>query len=73
MKKKTESCLEEEDDLTPVINDCTKFYRCGSGKRFIFACPPGTAFDTSSQICNYIRFVPECKSPNYPFGGGNNI
>lgn len=40
-------------DLTPVPNDCTRFFRCASGVLYVFTCGPGTWFNNNLKVCDY--------------------
>ncbi|RNA18636.1 cell death abnormality 1-like isoform X1 [Brachionus plicatilis] len=39
-------------DLTPVVGNCSQFYRCVNDKQTILSCPPGYLFDREAKTCN---------------------
>lgn len=49
-------------DLTPVLGDCSRFYRCDSNKLYVLNCPYGLMFDRRSRVCNYANQV-NCPQP----------
>jgi hypothetical protein len=47
-------------DLTAVIGDCSKFYRCDGSRLYVQSCGSGTVFDTSLKVCNWPSLVVNC-------------
>ena len=52
-------------DLTPLSNDCSRFYRCINNQLLIFSCPTGYLFDSLSRDCLLSNLV-TCNNINQP-------
>ncbi|XP_052746675.1 peritrophin-1-like [Bicyclus anynana] len=52
-------CPVFEHHLLPHETDCTKFYYCEYGRKYIEArsCAPGTAFSYAHQWCDFLKNV----------------
>ena len=53
-------------DLTAVVGDCNKFYRCDGARLFVMSCGTGTVFDTLLKVCNWPSQVANCGAPPPP-------
>ncbi|XP_022244648.1 probable endochitinase [Limulus polyphemus] len=45
------SCEGKNGFFADFIRNCRQFYRCVNGKKYEYACPPSTAFDTEVSGC----------------------
>ncbi|RMZ96717.1 hypothetical protein BpHYR1_039492 [Brachionus plicatilis] len=42
---------EPNEDFSPCLFDCHKFYRCANGYKSTYNCADGTVFDSQLKIC----------------------
>jgi hypothetical protein len=55
------------NDLTPVPNECAKFFRCRNNQLEILTCPPMGVFDSTRKMCDLpVNVVGKCGLMNCP-------
>ncbi|XP_023248280.1 uncharacterized protein LOC106641736 [Copidosoma floridanum] len=56
-------CPANLSGLMALPSDCTKYVQCANGLAYVMDCGPGTAFNPSSNVCDWPHNVPGCSTP----------